>query len=117
MENMRLFRKKQGKSLADVANITGISIQRLSHYETKRSEPDLYVLSKIADCFGVSIDNLVGRTIDTTSNGTISPISNVPPNIQYKLDRLNDKEIVALDKFLDALLGDEKKEVRSKNQA
>ncbi|MGO4107615.1 helix-turn-helix domain-containing protein [Paenibacillus sp. YAF4_2] len=45
----------------------GISRAALSHYEKNRREPDTETLAKFADLYQVSIDYLVGRTMNSQS--------------------------------------------------
>ncbi|MFF2091697.1 helix-turn-helix domain-containing protein [Paenibacillus sp. NPDC058174] len=45
----------------------GISRAALSHYEKNRREPDSETLAKFADLYQVSIDYLVGRTLNPQS--------------------------------------------------
>ncbi|WP_042165762.1 helix-turn-helix domain-containing protein [Paenibacillus gorillae] len=45
----------------------GISRAALSHYEKNRREPDSETLAKFADLYQVSIDYLVGRTMNPQS--------------------------------------------------
>lgn len=46
----------------DVAEATGIDQRTLSNYETGKTNPDSFVLIRLADFFDVSIDYLLGRT-------------------------------------------------------
>ncbi|MFX3632187.1 MAG: helix-turn-helix domain-containing protein [Candidatus Pristimantibacillus sp.] len=45
----------------------GISRAALSHYEKNRREPDSETLTKFADLYQVSLDFLVGRTLNPQS--------------------------------------------------
>ncbi|KRE51280.1 helix-turn-helix domain-containing protein [Paenibacillus sp. Soil522] len=59
------FREQKGWTQDELATILGISRASLSHYEKNRREPDTNTLGKIADVFQVSIDYLVGRTLQS----------------------------------------------------
>lgn len=48
----------------ELAEELGISRATLSHLENGRQEPNLELLEKIADFFNVSVDYLIGRTIN-----------------------------------------------------
>ena len=61
-DRLRELRKERGltqKSLGELINAGERSIQG---YELRESKPTLDVLVKLADCFDVSIDYLVGRS-------------------------------------------------------
>jgi len=45
----------------DVADELKISLQAYKHYEAGRRVPSLEMAGKIADVFGIKIDDLVGR--------------------------------------------------------
>lgn len=56
------LKKLRGKRTQEsVANEIGISRARYSHYENGRSEPDNEILSKLAEYYHVSLDDLFGR--------------------------------------------------------
>ncbi|WP_058301287.1 helix-turn-helix domain-containing protein [Gorillibacterium timonense] len=60
----RIARLRAEKELTqgELAEKVSISRASLSHYENDRREPDLDVLAKLADFFGVTLDFLMGRT-------------------------------------------------------
>ena len=51
--------KRSQKAVADA--IDGLSREKLSHYETGRTEPDIEMQQKLADYYNVSLDELTGR--------------------------------------------------------
>lgn len=57
-QNIRSLRCKRHISQEDLANITGVTIQAISKWETVKANPDLMLLPKLAEYFGVTIDNL-----------------------------------------------------------
>lgn len=61
---MRLkeLRKTKNLTQAEVAANLGISAQVFSRYERGDHEPDNKMLCKLADFFGVSVDELLGRS-------------------------------------------------------
>ncbi|MFS0766071.1 helix-turn-helix domain-containing protein [Peribacillus phoenicis] len=66
------LKKLRGKrTQEEVALKIGVSRARYSHYENGRSEPDMEILQKMADYFGVSTDYLLGRTNDYNIKETI----------------------------------------------
>lgn len=56
------LRAEKGLTQGELAEKVSISRASLSHYENDRREPDLDVLAKLADYFGVTLDYLMGRT-------------------------------------------------------
>lgn len=62
--NLREIRLKKGLTQVDVAEKLNLSVQAYSHYEIGRREPDFDTLKKLADLFNVSIDYLLGRSIE-----------------------------------------------------
>lgn len=59
---LKNIRKKQGLKQIDVAAGTGITFQTYSSYETGKSKPTPDMLCRLADFFGVTVDELLGRT-------------------------------------------------------
>lgn len=55
-----------------VARYAGITVPVYSTYETGRSEPSLYTVSKLAEFFGVSVDYLIN------GDGESDEISEIP---------------------------------------
>ena len=61
-ERIKKFRKQKGWSQQKLAEKTGLSFNAITKIEQGRAEhPTLKTLIKLADVFGVSIDELVGR--------------------------------------------------------
>ena len=59
LKNLRRERRMTQKSLAKVFNISQTSV---SKYERGESEPDLEMIIKMSDFFGVTIDEFVRGT-------------------------------------------------------
>ncbi len=60
-ETLRLLRKEKNLKQIDLANYLGVSRTTYTQYETGKSEPDLKMVQKLADFFGVTVDYLLGR--------------------------------------------------------
>lgn len=54
------FREKNNLKQSELAKMIGISRSALSHYETAKSEPPVYILIKMAQILDCSIDYLLG---------------------------------------------------------
>ena len=61
-ENIKRLRKQQEIKQAVLASKLNIGRQTLSAYERGVTLPDVLALIEIADYFGVSLDELTGRT-------------------------------------------------------
>ena len=62
METLLDLRKEKGITQMDVAKALDISRQAYANYDVGKREPDLTMLLKLADYFGVSVDYLLGKT-------------------------------------------------------
>jgi len=60
-ELLRRYREKAGLTRAQVGEILGVSDKAVGHYETGTNDIGIYQLQLLADYYGVSIDELVGR--------------------------------------------------------
>ena len=56
------LRKKNGMTQLDLARAPGVSNQAVSKWEAARCCPDIQLLPDIADCFGITVDELLGHT-------------------------------------------------------
>ena len=62
-QNIKRYRIRQGMSQWQMAELLWIDRSSLSAYETGKRIPDIFMLWRIADIFGISLDILVGRTV------------------------------------------------------
>lgn len=62
MNNLKLYRKKFGKSQAEIAKFLGMTQAAYGNYELEKRQVNTEILSKLADLYGVSVDDLLGRT-------------------------------------------------------
>lgn len=60
-QNIKLFRERRNLSQTQLAKILWIDRTSLSGYEIGKRMPDIIMLCRMADVFGVSLDVLVGR--------------------------------------------------------
>lgn len=58
---IRQLRVENDFKQAELANLIGVDRTSLSSYENGKRIPDIFMLSKIADVFHVSLDYLAGR--------------------------------------------------------
>ncbi len=60
-QNIKRFRKERNLSQSELAKHLWLDRTSLSGYEIGKRTPDIYMLWRLADFFGVSLDILVGR--------------------------------------------------------
>lgn len=74
MDNLKLndticfYRKKQGLTQEELAVKLGVTNQSVSKWESAQCCPDISLLPKLADIFGISIDELFGKEPKPTTN-------------------------------------------------
>lgn len=70
-EQIAFFRKRKGLTQEELANTLGVTNQAVSKWESAQCCPDIHLLPRIADCFGVSIDELMGHS-PIAENGSLT---------------------------------------------
>ena len=60
--NLKALRAKKGYKQAEIADSIGVTVSTWSNYEVGKSEPNLEILIKISDFFGISLDLLLSET-------------------------------------------------------
>ena len=70
-QKLKELREEQNKSQYKVSQELGIERYNYANWEQDRSEPNLEMLSKLADIFNCSIDYLLGKE-DNSSNKKIT---------------------------------------------
>ena len=58
---IKTLRKQRGITQEQLADSIGISFQAVSKWENNQSCPDISVLPDLADVFGISVDELLGK--------------------------------------------------------
>lgn len=96
--NIAALRKKKGITQEELANELGVSAQAVSKWENNSSCPDVSLLTKIADYFGVSVDALLRTQEDDIVDLAEEKEDNAKPddkkNIVIKIMQQNGKENV-----------------------
>ena len=87
MLKMREYRKRSGLTMKQLGELVGASEASISQYETGRVEPDIELLTRIADTLGVSVDVLIGR-IEETTKETQEPVSQEAKILAKGIDKL-----------------------------
>ena len=106
LPNLKALRKKAGISQQVLADFLGVSQQSINQYENHPIEPDIYLLSAMADYFHTSIDFLVGRELaDEEPTHFISvPVSQQEHLLIQKYRALNSPEQQCVDTVINTLL-------------
>ncbi len=63
---LREQRKLHNYTLAQIEQATGISNQNLSYWENDKRLPSIYFCELLADFYGISVDELIGRDTNYT---------------------------------------------------
>jgi len=83
-EALKYQREVNGKSLLDLQKATGISNQNLSRWERGEVLPNIDFCVRLADFYGITLDELVGR--DSKKAVRISDsFNNNSGNINFKV--------------------------------
>jgi len=64
-ERLNELREQNQVKREELAQVLGVSIRSISHYESGNRRPDYDGLLALADYFDVSLDYLVGRSNDS----------------------------------------------------
>ena len=62
MNNLKYYRKKSGKTQQEVALFLGVTQTAYGNYELGKRQMTPAALSSLADLYGVTVDDLLGRT-------------------------------------------------------
>lgn len=68
-EHIKQERKKRGWTQAKLAKKANIALVSVQYYEEGRALPSTLSLIGLADAFGISLDQLVGRKVADGSTG------------------------------------------------
>jgi len=106
-EQLKQIRKANGFTQQSLADAVGIERSTYASYETGRNKPDVLLLKRIANVFGVSSDFIL--EIDTSKNLNMSDVNvSYGKNGSQLVSTLSKKEKAVLAKF--RLLSEDKKE-------
>ena len=93
-EKLRILRKNKGLNQTDVAQVIGIEQTTYSKYEKERVCPDIFTIKKLANLYGITIDQLVD---DVDEDKTIIDITaeerKVLNNLVHKINTIENLKI------------------------
>jgi transcriptional regulator with XRE-family HTH domain len=72
-ERLRELRNSKGLTQEELGRKFNVIKQTVSSWEKGNSSPDIKMAAQLADFFGVTTDNLLGRNKNTQVNKKISP--------------------------------------------
>lgn len=75
-QRLKALRKERGITQQQLADGVGISKGGLSYYENAGRTPDISILERFADYFGVTTDYLLGRTNAQTKKAKLQAVCN-----------------------------------------
>jgi len=109
LTRLKLLRRERAMSQQQLAAQLGISQQSINKYENHNVEPDITMLSQMADFFGTTIDYLVGRSDERTPPGKETPpgLSAREGRLLAYYRRLNDSQARSIDLVMENYLQDE----------
>ena len=109
LTRLKLLRRERAMSQQQLAAQLGISQQSINKYENHNVEPDIAMLSQMADFFGTTIDYLVGRSDERTPPGKETPpgLSAREGRLLARYRRLNDSQTRSIDLVMENYLQDE----------
>jgi transcriptional regulator with XRE-family HTH domain len=64
VERLRESREKAGLSQKQLSRLCGLNLNQINRYERGSQEPTFFIMKKIAEVIGVSLDYLAGLTDD-----------------------------------------------------
>jgi len=72
MEQLKVLRKREGLTQAEVAIKLGVDRSTYAKYETGQSEPNFETVQILAEMFGVSVDFLIGARLERKQTGVVT---------------------------------------------
>jgi len=114
-KRLRMIREELNLMQVDVKNRTGISNHNLSNWENDKSEPCIADSITLADCYGVTLDELFGHKPIDIHNIIGSQLTNVEKRVIVKLRNLNNEGQLKALEYIDDLEGNIKYNEREKD--
>lgn len=94
---IRELREEMHLTQSELAQKLSTSQRNVSNYETGTSEPDLAMIVRLADIFGVSLDELFGREGHMLETDKLEGLDRL---LVKKIRELSDEQKAALLSFL-----------------
>lgn len=90
-KRFKFYRKKAGLRQNKAAELIGVKNYQLGNYETNRSEPSIDVLKRMSKVYGISVDKLIGNSINVSNVPIDESITNddIVDILNSLVDRIN----------------------------
>jgi repressor LexA len=75
---LKELRAKKVLSQKDLGSLIGLSDKTISAYENGRNAPDFEILKKLSRVFGVSVDYMLGASIESETTAQEYPLETIP---------------------------------------
>ena len=104
MTNLKLkeLREKEGKTQQDIANLFKIPRQNYARWELNKNQPNIDMLIKIADYYGVSLDYLCDHR--TQNQIEIGYLTDIQKQAILALKQLNESNLAEAYGYINGLL-------------
>lgn len=89
-QRLKTLRRERGITQQQLADGVGISKGGLSYYENSGRTPDISILERFADYFGVTTDYLLGRTNAQTQKAKLQAVCNYTGLSDKSVELLSD---------------------------
>lgn len=100
--NIKKFRSDNRLTQQEVANAININRMKYNHYELGHSEPNIETLTKLADFYHTTIDEIVGHNVPYLINK--SQFTNKQLSLVEKIQNLNDEQCSLLDAYVEGMI-------------
>lgn len=102
---MKQLRTERMMKQSELAEVLGMTVATISAYENETRTPDINTTAKIANYFNVTIDNLIGRKVESDSD-----LKDLIRNqtMTYKGEKLSEHDIEVIESFLNVVINKEK---------
>lgn len=93
-EKLKILRKNKGLNQTEVAQVIGVEQTTYSKYEKERVCPDIFVIKKLANLYGITIDQLVDDVDEEKTIIAITPEERkVLNNLVHKINTIENLKI------------------------
>ena len=109
MKNLKEIRKRKHITQKEIAERLHITQATYSGYENQKYSPSIEILCELSSILETSIDEIIGNAPVKETDDYNNWLKN---NIKFKINKLNEKNLLQLDGFLTAKLTDQEDEER-----
>lgn len=100
MNRIRERRRALNITIKQLAEIVGVSVGAISHYETGRRAPDPDMLGRIANALGVTVDYILCRDDEAPSKEIENPPADMRAEAKKILEGMTDEQYQAALQYL-----------------